>query len=208
MRPGSLPLRFAATIAALSLSANAALAHHPMGNQLPSTLLEGFLSGLGHPVIGVDHLAAVVAVGALASFIPRGGVPLAFYVLAMIAGATLQINKTEIPGAEILVGASVFFLGILLIARKPLSAIPAGLLFGIVGFLHGYVLGESIVGAEQTPLFAYFAGLTIIQLTIGLAAMVAARWIANRKLAFDAFRITGVGIAGLGLVLLIQLLPS
>ncbi len=38
-------------------------AHHVMGGRMPATFAEGLLSGLGHPVIGIDHLAFIVAVG-------------------------------------------------------------------------------------------------------------------------------------------------
>ncbi len=46
----------------------------------------------------------------------------------------------------------------------------AASLFAVVGLLHGYALGESIVGAEPAPLVAYFAGLLMIQTAIAFAA--------------------------------------
>ncbi|HET9176699.1 MAG TPA: HupE/UreJ family protein, partial [Pseudolabrys sp.] len=47
----------------LAHSATNASAHHVMGGRMPATFMDGFLSGLGHPIIGIDHFAAVVAVG-------------------------------------------------------------------------------------------------------------------------------------------------
>jgi len=47
--------------------AEPAWAHHVMGGKLPQTFLQGLLSGFGHPVIGIDHLAAIVGVGILAA---------------------------------------------------------------------------------------------------------------------------------------------
>ena len=47
----------------LAFSGVPAFAHHLMGGHTPATFGEGILSGLGHPVIGLDHFAAVVAVG-------------------------------------------------------------------------------------------------------------------------------------------------
>src|SRR5215510_12231222 len=44
-----------ALVAALSLFATSAFAHHVMGGKTPSTFVEGLLSGVGHPVIGPDH---------------------------------------------------------------------------------------------------------------------------------------------------------
>ena len=50
-----------------------ASAHHFMGGKVPSNFLTGFLSGLAHPVIGLDHFAFVVAVGLLAALLGRRG---------------------------------------------------------------------------------------------------------------------------------------
>lgn len=59
-------IRLIAFAAAASLLAEPALAHHVMGGRMPATFGDGLLSGLGHPVIGLDHFAAVVAVGCIA----------------------------------------------------------------------------------------------------------------------------------------------
>jgi hydrogenase/urease accessory protein HupE len=48
-------------------------------------------------------------------------------------------------------------------------------LFVMVGLIHGYALGESIYGAERTPLAAYPVGLAVIQSAVALAAMGLAR---------------------------------
>ena len=68
-------LRFARLVSilmALVFSANNAFAHHIMGGRTPATFGEGMLSGLGHPVIGLDHFAAVVAVGCIAAMHSAG----------------------------------------------------------------------------------------------------------------------------------------
>jgi urease accessory protein len=44
----------------VALLAEPAFAHHLMGGRTPSTFADGLLSGLGHPIIGLDHFAAVV----------------------------------------------------------------------------------------------------------------------------------------------------
>ena len=46
---------------AFSLAALPALAHHPMGGTTPTTFMQGLLSGIGHPILGLDHLAALIA---------------------------------------------------------------------------------------------------------------------------------------------------
>src|SRR5258708_9875864 len=49
-------------LASIALLIDPALAHHVMGGQVPVTFRDGLLSGLAHPIIGIDHFAAVVAV--------------------------------------------------------------------------------------------------------------------------------------------------
>ena len=65
----------------LLVVASPASAHHAMGGKMPSTFFEGFLSGLAHPVIGVDHLAFIVSVGLFAAINPQGILIPIFFVL-------------------------------------------------------------------------------------------------------------------------------
>ena len=161
----------------LTLLVTPAAAHHPMGGKLPSTLWEGALSGFGHPIIGLDHFAAVVAVGCLAA-LHRTGAALAIgYVLATMVGAAIHVQGATLPAAEALVALSVVALGIVLMRRTSLDLVPALALFVVAGLLHGYALGEAIVGAEPTPLFAYFAGLALVQSVIAIGIMLAARMV-------------------------------
>nr|MDJ0600449.1 HupE/UreJ family protein [Crocosphaera sp.] len=53
------------TVIGLLILAQPATAHHPFGGQTPSNFFEGFLSGLGHPIIGLDHFAFILASGFL-----------------------------------------------------------------------------------------------------------------------------------------------
>lgn len=198
-----LPTVLLASIPAF-LAAGPAFAHHVMGGKMPVTFAQGFLSGLGHPVIGLDHFAAVVAVGCLAS-LHAAGVRLALgYVLAMMAGVAVHLMGATLPGAELWVALSVIGLGAVLLTRRDLSTGAALALFAAVGLLHGYALGESIYGAEQTPLVAYLVGLAAIQGGIALAAMSVARLLMRRMAEAAPLRLIGAGIAGIGLAVLVQ----
>ena len=132
-----------------------AFAHHVMGGKLPETFLQGFLSGLGHPVIGPDHLAAIVGIGIVAAMAGRGVAPVLAFSAALIAGVGLHLGKANIPATELLVGLSTLAIGALIVTRRGLTVPVATGLFATAGVIHGYALGESIVGAEPTPLVAY-----------------------------------------------------
>ena len=201
--------RLASSLILLVLGSAPAFAHHLMGGRTPATFTEGLLSGLGHPVIGLDHLAAVVAVGCLAAA-HRVAPALAIgFVVAMMAGVALHLHGTTVPGAEILVALSVIFLGVFMLRNRDVRAVTAFVLFAVVGLIHGYALGESIYGAEPTPLYAYLLGLAVIQGATALAAVQITRAVVRRPAAMSPLRLVGAGIAGIGLaVLMQQLIPG
>ena len=185
-------------LAGLFLAAEPALAHHVMGGRMPATFGEGFLSGLGHPVIGLDHFAAVVAVGCLAAAHRIGALLALGFVAAMMLGVAAHLGGTTVPGAELLVALTVIGLGVAVVRTPPLPAAAAVALFVAAGLVHGYALGESIYGAERSPLAAYLLGLAIIQSAVALAAMSLA------QRASLAVRLAGAAIAGVGLTFLVQ----
>ncbi len=192
-------------VAGFALMAEPAFAHHIMGGQTPATFMQGFLSGLGHPVIGLDHLAAIVAIGCLAAWHRSGAVLVVGSVVAMVIGVVAHLYGMTVPGAEILVALSVLMLGIVLVRDEIPTAAYAVVLFVFAGFINGYALGESIYGAEQTPLLAYLAGLAIIQCVIALAVMaLAKRALHGVHPNLVALRHMGAGVIGVGLVFLAQ----
>lgn len=196
-------------VLALTLPAAPAFAHHVMGGRMPATFAEGLLSGLGHPVIGLDHFAAVVAVGCLAAAHRAGAALAVGFVVAMMAGVAAHLNGATVPAAEIFVALTVIALGAVLLTHREMTASAALVLFAVVGLLHGYALGESIYGAERTPLLAYLIGLCVIQSAIALGAMMIARVTLKRTKQVHSLRLIGAGIAGIGLtVLMQQLIPS
>src|SRR6476661_9942316 len=90
-------------LASVVLLIDPALAHHVMGGQLPVTFADGLLSGLAHPIIGLDHFAAIVAVACLASAHRAGPLLVVGFVVAMIVGVTVHVRGTTLPAAEIIV---------------------------------------------------------------------------------------------------------
>lgn len=189
---------------ALLLAAEPAFAHHVMGGRLPDSFLTGLLSGLAHPVIGIDHLAAVVAVGCLAAAHRAAAALAVAFVAAMMAGVALHLHGTSVPGAELWVALSVIALGALMLSRRAMPAGAALTLFALAGLVHGYALGESIYGAEPTPLYAYLLGLAAIQGAVALAAMSVGRAAMRGAPQPATLRLLGAGIAGIGLAVLMQ----
>lgn len=198
-----LPI-FAVPLAALA--STSAHAHHVMDGELPVTFMQGLLSGLGHPVIGIDHLLFIVGVGLVAALYARGYLlPLAF-LAATVVGAVLHLQAVDIPAAELLIAASLIAVGIWAALRAAPGAVVAAGLLALAGLLHGYAYGESIVGAEPTPLASYFVGFVAIQYAIALCAFAAARWLARDGAAryVGVVRAAGTAIGAAGALFMIM----
>ena len=156
------PIKWAALgIIPLLLLGSPAFAHHPFGMGDSSQLSgwTGLVSGIGHPLLGPDHLLFLLAI----SFIGLKR-PIA-WILPMLAiglGGSLisqfiPLPDAVAPWAEALVSLSLVAEGFI-----ALSVAPATWLLPLFG-LHGFLLGSTIVGAEPTPLLTYFLGLLIGQ---------------------------------------------
>ena len=192
--------------AILFLFATPALAHHPLGGRLPSNFFEGIMSGFGHPILGFDHLAFVIASGLIAVGIARGIlIPIAF-VIATAIGAGIHLLSIDLPIPEIVIAASVVLFGVLLFTRKNQKlAISYTLTTGLAalaGIFHGHAYGEGIFGAEPTPLFAYLIGFTIIQLAISLGVYLVTNKVIRTISLGLVTRFAGLAIAATGMVFL------
>lgn len=181
-------------------------AHHAMGGRLPGNAWEGFFSGLAHPVIGIDHLLFVVAIGLLGSLYRQGWLlPLSF-IVAMLGGAAVRLAHWDLPQPELWVSASVLVVGLLLALPQTVAFYWLPVLAGIAGIFHGYAYGQAIVGAEMNPLWAYLFGLGLIQGAIALGVMqIAQHWPETPTQPW--LRFGGYAVAGAGLALLSNFLP-
>jgi urease accessory protein len=122
----------------------------------------------------------------------------------------VHVRGATVPGDELMVALSVLALGAVMLLRPALPGFVLAVLFGLTGLLHGYALGESIAGAEPTPLLWYFIGLAVIQSLIALAAFKFARLIAVPG-AQTPMLLRGAGavVAAVGAVALVmQVIPG
>jgi urease accessory protein len=132
----------------------------------------GFWHGLEHPIGGLDHILAMVAVGLWAAQI--GGkaiwiVPSAF-VLSMSASSILGHLCLPLPGIEQGILASDFILGLLILfaARFPLGVSTA--IVGILAIFHGYAHGAEMLNTASG--LTYGIGFIIATAGLHLAGIV------------------------------------
>lgn len=154
-------------------------AHHVMDGNLPQTFVQGLLSGLGHPIIGLDHAAFIVAVGFLLALLEGGMWRGLQCVLALIAGsllgAVLHLGGVDLPWSEAGVALSVIIAGALVLVRRRIAPLVLAGGLALAGMLHGHAYAESIFGAEPTPLVAYLIGFSLMQCGVAMAALWAHR---------------------------------
>ncbi len=193
-------MRHAALAAVLLIAAGApaAIAHHPMGGTTPKTFMHGLLSGFGHPVIGIDHFAFIVAMGIA---VGASGLSLAWpvaFVAASAVGVGLHVAGATLPAVEIAVAVSVLLIGALVAWGRAIPAAGWAALFGIAGLFHGYAFGETVAGAEPTPIVAYLVGLAVVQTVL----VVLAALVVRRLAAAPVPRIAGAVVALVGIAVL------
>ena len=157
----TLTSKLLATVALLTASATA-MAH-------PGHAEGSFASGLLHPMLGLDHLLAMAAIGfwsvrqrrALKNATP------ALALAGMILGAALAWGGLSLPGVETGITASVLIAGILIATLAKLPTAVGGTLVGAFMLFHGFAHGAEM--PEGATLVAYMTGFSIATLTITLA---------------------------------------
>ena len=191
-------VRHVAMSATFTLVATPALAH-------TTDISSGFASGFMHPLTGVDHMLAMVAVGIWGTLLRRPAIwllPLTF-PLVMAVGGVLGVRAVPIPSVEIGVAGSAVVLGlmILLSARPPIMV--ASVIVGVFAVFHGHAHGTELPTAAD-PL-AYGAGFVLVTGLLhatGIAMGLVDRWV----LGVIALRGMGAAIGGVGAYLLMGLL--
>ena len=171
-------------------------AHHPMGGELPSNFLNGFFSGIGHPVIGFDHLAFILTFGIISSYYENKIIiPLTFVTLSLF-GTLISVNFFVIPFSELIISLSIIIAGLIVIKERKINIYFPITLALAGGLFHGYAFGKSVVGIESTPLVAYLIGIASIGFTLilGSSYLVSKFYLLSLKPRFAGAIFTGVGL--------------
>lgn len=148
--------------AGLMLTATVAAAHPGHGVQNHSD----FISGLLHPVMGIDHLLAMAAIGFWSirqSTAMKRGAPL-FVVGGMVAGAAIAWAGISLAGVETGIAMTVLLAGVLIATMAKLPTAVGGTLVALFMVTHGYAHGAEM--AEGASLMSYMAGFVIATLAI------------------------------------------
>ena len=194
-----MPTRTArlAALGVLTLAASPALAHTGAGSA--ASVMDGFL----HPLGGLDHVLAMVAVGLWAGFTGGRAVwayPLAFLSF-MVVGGLFGIADVGLPSVETGIALSVVVLGAALAFGLKLPAAAGSALVAAFAVFHGHAHGaEMAAGADAAGYAAGFVAATALLHGIGIALSPRA----VPRLPLMATRAAGsaMALAGIGLLVL------
>jgi urease accessory protein len=186
----SLPQR---TLAAASLAALTA----PAFAHVQTGQAAGFLAGLAHPVSGLDHVLAMVAVGLWGAQLGAPAIwvlPVTFPIV-MALGGFLGLLGVPLPGAEVGIAASAILLGAAVMTERRLPLYAAAALVGFFAVFHGHAHGTELPPGQSVLLYSLgFVVATGCLHAVGIALGAMHRWPAGRIVLRMAGG--GVGLAG------------
>ena len=198
-KPGrhSLSSTILLILASALIAPGTVLAHNPAG------VAGGFASGFLHPLTGIDHILAMVAVGIWGAQLGAPAIwalPVAF-PLVMAVGGALGVRGISLPGVEIGIAGSALLLGLMIFRETRPPLYTAALIVGFFAVFHGYAHGTELPHAAN-PL-AYGVGFVVATGLLhmsGVALGLIHRWPSGAR----TLRIAGAGISLAGLFLLVH----
>ena len=162
---------------------------------------QGIGDGIAHPLSGLDHVLAMVAVGLWASQLGRPAcwlLPLAFPGV-MALGAALGFAGWALPWTEIGIAVSVLVLGLAIaFARRPSLAVSLTLI-AMFALVHGYAHGTELPASASPLAYGFgFVAATLALHAVGLALGGLCVWAAGRVVMRGAG--TAIAVAGIALL--------
>jgi urease accessory protein len=163
----------------------------------------GFVTGLSHPVSGLDHVLAMVAVGMWGAQLGKPALwllPIAF-PMVMALGAMLGLMGIPVPGVELGIAISALVLGIMVLtsARPPLAV--ALILVGFFAVFHGNAHGTELPAGESGLLYSIgFVIATGLLHAVGITIGLIQHWPKGKL----ALRAGGAVVAGFGCFFILE----
>ena len=163
----------------------------------------GFMAGFSHPVLGFDHLLAMLSVGILSA--QMGGrsiwkVP-ATFIAVMLIGGILGMKGVNIISVELGIVFSVLALGCAIASDKKFPSLLAMIFVGVFAIFHGHAHGTEIPYLAEPTLYAcgFMVGTAVIHIAGVLIGFVVQKF----KDGDQLLRYLGASIAGIGFHLLV-----
>jgi urease accessory protein len=179
-------------------------AHQAEAHILPGQAT-GFLSGVLHPISGLDHILAMVSVGLWGAELGAPAIwilPVTFPMM-MAFGGLLGFLGVPLPGTEIGIALSMVVLGVAVAMawRPPLPVVMA--IVAVFAVFHGHAHGTELPGGESALLYSLgFVVATGFLHLVGIATGLIYRWGWGQS----ALRLAGSGVSLAGVLFLVGVL--
>ena len=156
----------------------------------------GFVTGFLHPISGLDHVLAMVAVGLWGAQLGAPAIwvlPVAF-PLVMAMGGMLGLIGVPVPGIEYGIAASAILLGAAVLFEVRASIVVTALLVGVFAIFHGHAHGTELPPGESALLYSMgFVIATGCLHALGIGIGAVHRWTWGQKLLRVAGAIVCLG---------------
>jgi len=173
----------------------AALAHQETGS------ITGIVSGLKHPVSGLDHVLAMISVGLWGAQLGRPAIwvlPVAF-PMVMALGGMLGLMGIPLPGIEVGIAVSAIVLGAMVLSECHPPLWVAAVIVAFFAVFHGHAHGTELPAGSSGILYSIgFVVATGTLHAIGITIGLVHRWTWGRR----AMQAAGAGVMVAGLFFL------
>ncbi|RJQ15867.1 urease accessory protein UreJ [Candidatus Woesearchaeota archaeon] len=166
----------------------------------------GFGSGITHPLFGIDHLLAMIAVGIIS--VQYGGkavwmVP-ATFVLIMLLGGLLAIAGLPLLFVETGIALSVLFLGLTIAFAKKIPLVISMVGVGLFAFFHGHAHGTEMP-LIANPLF-YALGFVLATAALHVSGILIGLYAKKSSLKLKLLQYSGIGMGIMGICFLFSII--
>jgi urease accessory protein len=116
----------------------------------------GFMAGVTHPVMGLDHLLAMIAAGFVAARFGMKGIATisATFAFAMLAGFLMALSGLALPVVELGITGSVAVFGALIVVSRFLPNALSALIVAAFALFHGFAHGLEVPASASAMSFA------------------------------------------------------
>lgn len=159
----------------------------------------GLIAGLLHPLLGMDHLLAMVTVGLLSAQIGSRAMWLVpgSFLACMIIGGLVGVSGRELPAVEYGIAASIILLGTAVALNQPFHLALPIVLAGIFGVFHGHAHGTEMPHIASPALYA--TGFVASTLALHILGVIVGSFAVHSVRGATALRLAGAAIAIAGI---------
>jgi len=165
----------------------------------------GFVTGLQHPISGLDHVIAMLAVGLWGAQLGNPALwllPVVFPMM-MAGGGCLGLLGIPLPGVEVGIAVSAIVLGLMVLAEARLKIYLAMVIVAFFASFHGHAHGTELPAGQSGLLYSIgFVAATGCLHAVGIAIGLIHRWQVGRL----ALRGAGSIVCGGGIYFLVRAL--